>query len=247
MNEQAAEVVDDTTAVVEDAEVTVEVTDVVTEAPAEDTGAPAKKSRYERRIGQLTAKAAQAVRDNEVLRERLDALEKRNPEPEPERPHADDFETASEYEDALFDWRDNVKEFKAPKETPAQPEISPEMKSFEDKLEALNPEAKELVFTDDYPCTDQMVDFYLESDKGAEIAFHIASNPEEADRIAKLSPVGQARELVTIEQNLAQTISSSAPPPGGHLRPGGKTDIDPDTLSADEWRVQREAEIAARE
>lgn len=252
MDTSAAEVIDETPAVVEnnDAEPVTQETPQSPEtdeaSPATDTSAP-QKTGAEKRIGQLTRKYRQAERENEALRERFDALEKRiGPEPEPDRPHADDFEAASDYEDALFQWRDDVK---AHKETvkPKEPqENAPEgWDDFTDQVENLkktHPDIEKLVFSDDYSCTKDMMTILMDSEKGAEIAYHLATNKDEARRIAALSPTAQARELFKIEQG-SSIPTSNAPDPANNLRPGGQSDKNPDDMTADEWRAWRESQL----
>lgn len=253
MNTQAEEVTD-VPAIVDPAAApeTPQSPDAVVDPNAVDTSAP-QKTGAEKRIGQLTAKFRQSERERLELLERFEALESRVPPPEPPaRPHADDYETASEYEDALFDWRDKAKDFKAESEKPApQKESTPEgWEEFEDRIDSLKetiPDIGDKVFTDAYACTDDMMTVIMDSDRGPEVAYHLATNEAEANRIAKLSPVQQARELFTIEQNLPVQNASAAPEPAGYIKPGGAGEIDAEKMSADEWRIRREAEIAKRD
>jgi len=63
--------------------------------------------------------------------------------------------------------------------------------------------------------------FFLESEQGPEVLYHLATHREELDRIAKLNPIAQARELVKIEISLtpkgetppAKKVTSAPPPP----------------------------------
>jgi hypothetical protein len=63
------------------------------------------------------------------------------------------------------------------------------------------------------------------SDIGPEVAYYLGSNPKEADRIAKLSPYLQAKEIGKIEAKLAENPpvkkSSSAPTPISPVTPRG--------------------------
>ena len=255
MNQPAAEIIDEVTAPVETNDVepaTPETSPEADEAsPATDTSAP-QKTGAEKRIGQLTRKYRQAERENEALRERFDALEKRvGPEPSPERPNADDFETASDYEDSLFQWRDDVKAHKEAVKPKDPQKVKPEgWDDFTDQVESLKttyPDIEKLVFTDDYAFTEDMMTVVMDSERGAEIAYHLATNKSEASRIANLSPTGQAREIFKIEQSFSAQPTSNAPDPAGNIRPGGQADIDPDNMTADQWRAQREAEIRRRD
>lgn len=221
-----------------------------------DAGAPGHRSA-EKRIAQLTARYRQEQREKEELRSRLEALEARiGPEPEPSRPMPDDYETTEEYEDALLSWHDDRREHARkqeksqsnPKEAPKPPEG---WETFEQQVAALariNPDAESVIFTDDYPCTDEMMQVIVESERGAELAYHLATNPADAGRIASLSPLKQARELTKIEARLPTTkpATSRAPAPANPVTPGGSTDADPEKMTADEWRRYRNEQLARR-
>ena len=88
----------------------------------------------------------------------------------------------------------------------------------------------------DWACSETMADAIQDSDAGPALAYHLASHPDEAARIAALSPLGQVRALGRIEAGLADgaatamSISAApAPPPsvrgsGGRFRPAPDTD-----------------------
>lgn len=51
--------------------------------------------------------------------------------------------------------------------------------------------------------------FVLDSDHGTDVLYHLGKNPAELDRIQKLNPIQQARELVKIELKVAGSGASS--------------------------------------
>ena len=65
--------------------------------------------------------------------------------------------------------------------------------------------------------TNVMAETIQSSDIGPELAYYLGSNPKESDRIAKLSPLSQAKEIGRIEAKLAaeppmkKTTSAPAP------------------------------------
>jgi hypothetical protein len=65
--------------------------------------------------------------------------------------------------------------------------------------------------------TNVMAETIQSSDIGPELAYYLGSNPKDADRIAKLSPLSQAKEIGRIEAKLAaeppmkKTTSAPAP------------------------------------
>ena len=62
-----------------------------------------------------------------------------------------------------------------------------------------------------------MAETIRESDLGPELAYHLGTNPKEAERISKLAPFLQAKEIGRIEAKLADAPpvkkTSSAPAP----------------------------------
>ncbi len=225
----------------------------------DDAGAPRKKG-VERRIGKLTRRWRQSERDNAALRQEMDALKERvGPAPEPPRPNSSDFETTEDYEDALLEWHDAKR---APSGTPPETTDSTAtptqdgsaddvINAFEDELEALAPDAVLTVMDDEWPCSQAMTDFIMDSDKRAQLAYHLASNTELAEKISALPPVAAARELVKIEAELPAPTTSTPtpappPPPGTPVTPvAGAVTVDDDKLSTKQWREKRERELAA--
>jgi hypothetical protein len=94
------------------------------------------------------------------------------------------------------------------------------------------------VFDRDWPCSPAMADAIKTSDDGAAVAYHLAQNPDEARRIAALTPLAQVRELGRLEAKLTSSatstpqpkIISTAPDLAPQVRgAGGKFKIAPDT------------------
>jgi hypothetical protein len=62
-----------------------------------------------------------------------------------------------------------------------------------------------------------MAETIQSSDVGPELAYYLGSNPKEADRISRMTPFGQAKEIGKIEAKLADNPpvkrTTSAPAP----------------------------------
>jgi hypothetical protein len=71
--------------------------------------------------------------------------------------------------------------------------------SAEDKYE----DYRDVVYDRTLPINGAIYEFILESEVGPDIAYHLAKNREDLDRISKLAPVAAARELTRIETRLA--------------------------------------------
>jgi len=76
---------------------------------------------------------------------------------------------------------------------------------------------EQVVYNRNLPITDVMAQTIQASDVGPDVAYYLGSNPKEADRISRLSPFLQAKEIGKIEAKLADNPpvkkSTSAPPP----------------------------------
>lgn len=94
--------------------------------------------------------------------------------------------------------------------------------------------------------TDVMAEAIQASDIGPDVAYHLGSNPKEADRISRLSPILQAREIGRIEARMAnnpavkQTTSAPAPIVPVTARASNTatydtTDPRSDKMSASQW------------
>lgn len=116
----------------------------------------------------------------------------------------------------------------------------------EDAIEHFTSEAKV------YPVAAQAL---VESDVGADVVYHLATNPKELEAFEKLSPFGQARRIGFLEAKIAQEEAkkaegSGAPPPPsrpGQSRQGSNPNwkSDPKTDTGD-WIARRQKEVHRR-
>lgn len=71
----------------------------------------------------------------------------------------------------------------------------------------------EVVRAEHVPFTEPMAAFFAESEKGGDMAYHLAQNLTEAKRISALSPAGVFRELVKLEATLSAPPQQTKTPP----------------------------------
>lgn len=144
------------------------------------------------------------------------------------RPQADQFESNAQFVEALTDWKLGLRDFKQEQTTKRTQETA-NQQQFSEKLESQRTRGEEkyedfedLVSAVDDKFTPAMVRALVESDKGEDIAYYLASNPAELQRIGKLNPYLQAKEVGRIEAGLeagkiqtARTVKriSTAPEP----------------------------------
>lgn len=168
-----------------------------------------------------------------------------------EAPNPEKFKTADEYVDALADWKAEQK--LAAKE--AKQQITQVESTYAEREEVVREKYEDfqkVVYNDDLRITEEMALVIKESEVGPELAYHLGKNPDEALRISKMSPLGQARELGKIEATLVATPptsgkkASSAPEP---IRPVGSRSATPkyDTTDPRSTSVMSTAEWIAAE
>lgn len=202
--------------------------------PADDAGAdtveagegapPApKRQTAQERIDELT-------RDKHAERRRVEALEREietlRPKPAlaaAEQPKADARPDPAEYQfgetdpefiEALgaFAARQEFRRLRAEDETTTQvrtaqqadqdrrAEFAKAHPDFHDKLAS------------NWTCTPVMGDALTTSEHGPAVAYHLANNPDEAARIAKLDPVAQIRAIGAIEGRLSAALPAAVVP-----------------------------------
>ena len=133
-----------------------------------------------------------------------------------ELPPADQFESPEAYAEALA--------VKKAEELLAQREYQKQQAAIDDAYHEREEEARakyddfeQVAYNPQLRVTDVMAETIKASDMGPDLAYWLGSNPKEADRISRLSPLLQAREIGKIEAKLAASPpvkpNTSAPAP----------------------------------
>lgn len=227
-------------------------------APAPDTqAAPEVKTEAETKsftqaeldeIIQKEKAKAEAKAERRALKAYRETLERIVPQQQAQsvqqqsaEPQEADYATAGEYAKALVQWDRSQREV----EQRSQQEQS-RAKDQQATVEKIFTEARKIPGFDldefrELPISQAVADAIVASDVGAKVVAFLGANPDEADRIAKLSPVRQIAEIGKIEDKIAAAPQvSKAPPP---MKPvGGKGSAnngDPAKASMDEYIEQR--------
>ena len=173
-----------------------------------------------------------------------------------ELPPVDQFESPEAYAEALA--------IKKAEELIAQRELQKQRAHIEDAYAEREEEARnkyddfeQIAYNPQLRVTDVMAETIKASDIGPDLAYWLGSNPKEADRISRLSPIMQAREIGKIEAKLGieppQKKTTSAPEPirpvsARAVNPGVVDTTDPrstQTMSTSEWiAAERQRQIA---
>jgi hypothetical protein len=128
----------------------------------------------------------------------------------------DQFESAEAYTDALA--YQKAEQLLAQREAAKQQ--SQVLESYHDKEEEARSkydDFEQVAYNPKLPITEVMAETIRSSDVGPELAYYLGTNPKDADRISRLTPLAQAKEIGKIEAKLASDPpmkrTSSAPAP----------------------------------
>lgn len=117
-------------------------------------------------------------------------------------PPADQFESPEAYAEALAVQK--AEQLLAQRE--AQKRQAEVLEAYHDKVEAAMDkydDFEQVAHNPKLPITDVMAETIRNSDVGPDVAYYLGSNPQDAARIARLSPFLQAKEIGKIEAKLA--------------------------------------------
>lgn len=232
----------------------------VTATPESDTLTPEGTEAPKPRL--FTQEEVDALIGKRLARERR-ALEREFQQPQPQIPQApegeisiEQFDTPEAYAEALalrkaaklITERDATIQYQTVMEAHAtrEEQARDRFEDYDDVVQ--NPQLR---------ITPVMADVIRASDIGPDVAYFLGTNPAEADRISRLSPFLQAKEIGRIESKLAAEPitrkTTAAPAPITPVRAtGGNPPVldttDPRSISAmstAEW-IRRENERVAR-
>lgn len=187
--------------------------------------------------------------------EREQKLRAATPALSAEPPQQENFASPEAYAEALAERK--AAELLARREAERQQaEILETYHEREEEIRNKYEDFEQVAYNPRLPITQVMAETIQASDIGPEVAYYLGSNPKEADRIAKLSPFLQAKEIGKIEAKLADNPpvkkSSSAPTPITPVTPRGGTARVLDTtdprsikeMSTSEWiEAERQRQI----
>ena len=133
-----------------------------------------------------------------------------------EIPPIEQFASPDEYAEVLAERK--AEELLARREQArAQSEIIESYHDREEEARIKYDDFEQVAYNAKLPITNEMAQTIQSSEVGPDIAYYLGSNPKEAERISRLSPLSQAKELGKIEAKLADNPpvkkTSNAPAP----------------------------------
>lgn len=209
--------------------------------PPADPEAAKPKKDFQSRIDEVTRARREAEREAKYWRDV--AMGKVQPEPKqpegPKAPNPDDFELgdldpryvqaviAHEVKQGITKGLDEIRGTVA-QDTARQAQARVwEARQAEARAEFADYDDKVISGAHNWPCTEEMAEAIRTSDVGGKVAYHLASNPAEAHRIAELSPIAQVREIGRLEaryegaKSQPKPTTSAPTPPKGQARGAG--------------------------
>lgn len=246
----------------------------------EETGKPKKpkKGGFQRRIAKLQAKNTALEDELEHWKSKaLEAGKNKNTgddfeeeSTESSKPDPDDFEDASDYIEALVDWKAEQKLAARDEKAKAESKQAKEAEYIDGLKEAYqskfaeyvkeNPDVLEdLENVEEVKLSPAMELAILESEKGVELTAELARDPELLETIVGMkSHTAQVRALGRIEARLLKDESPTGKAEvkpkktqaGKPLRPvkagGGSVVKDPEKMPYREWKKWREEQLAQK-
>ena len=209
-----------------------------------DRDAAMQRRRYEK---DLQAEREQRIR----LEERLAKAEPARPT-DPGMPTIDKFDNFDEYVTAKAEYiasQTLSKHEQRQQQEKAQAAQHQTVEAWNKRVAAADiPDFHDVVASSDVPMTKIMQQAIMESDNGPKLAYHLATNPADAERIAGMTPIGAVRALTLIEEGFKKpvAVSKATPPitPVGSKATSIKSLLD--VKDCDEFSKRRAAQIAKR-
>jgi hypothetical protein len=226
--------------------------------------------KLEKRFSELTKQREQLRKEAEAERQKREELETRlkalesqaAPKVEQsrdEKPRPDQFVDAFEYAEALADWSAENAVMRARQEDlerKIQEERNKVIESWNNRVEMTKselPDFDDMVASTDVVVSDQVRDAILESEVGPRILYHLAENPEIAEKISKASLITALREIGKLEARFEKTepkevkpvaVKSKAPAPISPIKAGTSEQVivtDTDKMTFAQYKAMRQA------
>lgn len=202
-------------------QVKTEATTQETETPDSDEQAPAEKTFTQKELDEILQKrlakseARAERRAKEAYREALEAVTRpQQTRPTSNEPTRDQFASDADWIDAKVEYKLQQREAVTRAEATRQSQ-----QSLNTKTEDLYAKAEKIAgfdreSFDELPLTKSIAAALIDSDVAPQLMAYMASNPEEVERITKLSEARQAVELGKLEVKLqsAPKTTKAAPP-----------------------------------
>lgn len=197
------------------------------EQPQEKKGNPKLQARFSELTRARDEAREEAAREKQAradLERRLQELEnKANPKPqeadEDARPDPAKFMDAFEYAEKLADWsarqaiKNKEKQDTEAKQNEERNKVVESWKSRQDNFAKETPDYRDMIESSDISVADHIRDAIIESEVGPHLLYHLASNPEVAEKLNGMKPINALREIGKLEAKLEKSKAEEKPAP----------------------------------
>jgi len=188
--------------------------EVSTEEPPE-VKVDEHKTGFQKRIQKFQAKISAAEQEKEYWKQvALEGRQVQVAQPQGEKPKLADYDSVEDYVEAREQFLKQDLLAQVQQQAEQFTRRSTTMASYEQKVSEARkalPDWEEVMeLAADEPTASETVQFCLDSDVGPRIAYHLAKNPEEHERINKLSPMRRVAELGKLEDRLKSPVAAPA-------------------------------------
>lgn len=235
----------------------------ITETPSEEQAA---KTFTQAELDEIVQKRINKL-ERKMERQRIEAETRAKvlqevaakPEVVQGKPDVSQYTDYADYLEALADWKAEQK-FSSLEQARAQKAAQEKQQSEASRVSERQTELVEegerkyddfedVVKSDKHNYSQAAFLAILESDNKADIVYHLAKHPEEADKIAALPAFAQAKEIGKLEDRLLAKPpkrASSAPEPVKPIGSRSASEKDPSDMTDKEFAAWRKRQIAAR-
>ena len=234
-----------------------------------DTTAQAKEDEDEHRVPKGVQKRIDRLTQEKYrLRAELDFFRSQQPQQaqpaqqaqQPSQaPKLEQYNSIEEYLDALADHKasqkfDHLAKEREAKEsqTRQQQEAAKLHESYTKQTEQARQaygDFDDVVQDPDLPISQAMAEAIMRSTNGADVAYYLGKNPDQAARIASLDPFSAAVEIGRIAATVVRPQprkTSNAPPPIQPVGARATPATDPDKMSTEDWLKWRNDQLKKR-
>jgi hypothetical protein len=222
--------------------------------PEPEQSAKARRSA-QARINEITRAKHEAEREAAYWRGLAEGGKKQEAAPEAvaeTRPILADYADYDGYVEALADWKAGQKVREALQQTEVRAsqskqeqearEVARTWATRQDAARNRLPDYDDVVGSSSVTVAPAVTDAILTSDKGPDIAYHLAKNPAVVARLNTMSPIAAAREIGRLEAALEKPSTRAAPAvpePASISRPARTQTSDPSQMSHEQYRAMR--------
>lgn len=212
------------------------------------------------RIDELTRARYEAEREAAYWRSLASAPQQQAQQQQP-KPTPEQFPDYAQYVEALTEWkagelleRQLARRDAVQAQTAAQRAAAAREMTFAERTAIVRqamPDFDEVVGKSEIPIAEHVRSVLLDSESGPQLAYHLARNPDLAQRISAMDPLTSARELGRLEASLAarpaaaRTVSNAPPPARGIPGNASSPSRDPTRMSMDEYVAWRRSQKAS--